>query len=149
MGAVADQKQDGARQSARSSTSTYIRTCVHGQMYLFRFVCRCTVRAVHKHTHTRGSESMRIRSVSTKSRCREHMNFTLLRRGPSAIGHGPSRSIAGPVIKPQQIVPSSSHYSTASKASDSHGCQAAPLSSIFLEPLSREWFCIDADEHTN
>ena len=75
---AADQKQDGARQSARSSTSTYIRMCVNGQMYLFRFVCRCTVRAVHKHTHTRGSESMRIRSVSTKSRCREHVSFTLL-----------------------------------------------------------------------
>ena len=30
--------------SARSSASTYIRICVHGQMYLFRFVSRCTVR---------------------------------------------------------------------------------------------------------
>ena len=32
----AGQKENGARQSARSSASTYIRMRVHGQMYLFR-----------------------------------------------------------------------------------------------------------------
>ena len=83
---AADQKQDGTRQSARSSASTYIRMRVHGQMYLFRFVSRCILpsrcwahRTMHEHTHTRGSESSLIRSVSTKSRCRGHVNFTPLK----------------------------------------------------------------------
>ena len=43
---AAYQKQDGARQSARSSASTYIRMRVHGQMYLFRFVSHCTERYI-------------------------------------------------------------------------------------------------------
>ena len=80
----------GPKTKRGSSASTYIRMCVHGQMYLFRFVSRCAVRAVHGHTHTRGSESMRIRSVSTKSRCREHMNFTLLKNRIQAGTHRPS-----------------------------------------------------------
>ena len=43
----AGQKENGARQSARSSANTYIRMRVHGQMYLFRFVSRCKLSKTH------------------------------------------------------------------------------------------------------
>ena len=60
----AGQKENGARQSARSSASTYIHMHVHGQKNLYRFVSRCILPSrcwahltMHEHTHTRDSES--------------------------------------------------------------------------------------------